>query len=291
MTVAVQLFLDFAWAFSALAVISLSLGLIMGELKIVNVAQGDLVMFGAYCMYALRDLPFVIALGLAVILGFILGIILERGVLRWVYHRGFISTLLATWGIGIVLQQVITVAFSISQKGVAPPITSAVEILGVVYPTYRFVAGGAMLGAALAVLALVYFTGIGLRIRASIDNVEMASVLGVVPARVFTLVFALATAMAVLAGALIAPTLAITPVMGLVFLAPAFFSVLIAREGSIIGPIAGAALVQAMLVSFKWVLPVTMAEALMFALLVVMVALWPQGFSWKAQEIAREKRT
>lgn len=277
----VQLFLDFAWAFSVLALISLSLGLIMGELKIVNVAQGDLVMIGAYGMYVMRDLPFLWALAATVAIGFILGLILERGVLRWVYHRGFIATLLATWGIGLVLQQLVAVAFSISQKGINAPVAGTITVLGVAYPQYRVLAGGVMLLTVVAVMLLVYRTSLGLRIRASIDNVEMASVLGIAPQRIFTLVFALAAALAALAGALVAPTLAITPTMGLVFLAPAFFSVLIAREGSIKGPVIGAAVVQCTLVLLKWALPVTLAEGVLFALLMLVVAIWPRGFAWK----------
>lgn len=281
MPTVVQLILDFAWALSALALIALSLGLIMGELKIVNVAQGDLVMIGAYGMYVMRDLPFPCALAGTVAIGVVLGILIERGVLRWVYQQGFIATLLATWGIGLVLQQLVAVAFSISQKGVNVPVADTIMVLGVAYPLYRVLAGTFMLLTVGAVILLVYRTSFGLRIRASIDNVEMASVLGIAPQRIFTLVFALATALAVLAGALVAPTLAITPTMGLVFLAPAFFSVLIAREGSVVGPIIGAAAVQGALVLLKWVMPVTVAEGVMFVLLMLIVAVWPRGFAWK----------
>lgn len=274
-----QLTLDFLWAFSALALISLSLGLIMGELKIVNIAQGDMVMIGAYCMYAMRDMPFMTALGLTIVIGLCLGFILERFVLRFVYHRGFIATLLATWGIGLVLQQLVSVAFSISQKGVDSPIVTSVEMLGISYPLYRLLACAGMLITVVMVMLLVSKTNIGLRIRASIDNVEMASVLGIVPQHIFTLVFSIASAMALLAGALIAPTLSITPTMGLSFIAPAFFSVLIAREGSIKGPIIGAAIVQLMLTILKWQFQVTIAEAILFALLVIIVTIWPRGLA------------
>ena len=275
--VLLQLTLDFLWAFSSLALISLSLGLIMGELKIVNIAQGDMVMLGAYCMYAFRDMPFLLALVLTIIIGLVLGVVLERFVLRWVYHRGFIATLLATWGIGLVLQQIVSVAFSISQKGVDIPLEATLEIMEVSYPLYRVLAGGGMLVTIAVVLLLVYRTDIGLRIRASIDNMEMASVLGIAPQRVFTLVFAVASAMALLAGALVAPTLSITPTMGLSFIAPAFFSVLIAREGSIKGPLMGAAIVEVLLVLLKWHFQVTIAEAILFALLVIIVTIWPRG--------------
>ncbi|MCZ7911458.1 branched-chain amino acid ABC transporter permease [Agrobacterium leguminum] len=286
-----QLILDFLWAFSALALISLSLGLIMGELKIVNIAQGDMVMVGAYCMYAMRDMPFLAALGSTVVIGLCLGFILERFVLRWVYHQGFIATLLATWGIGLVLQQLVSVAFSISQKGVDMPVTTSVEILGVTYPLYRLLAGAGMLTIVGLVILLVYKTNIGLRIRASIDNVEMASVLGIAPQHVFTLVFAIASAMALLAGALVAPTLSITPTMGLSFIAPAFFSVLIAREGSILGPILGASIVQLLLIILRWQFQVTIADGILFALLVIIVTVWPRGIAWKFKKRGRSHGT
>jgi urea transport system permease protein len=92
------------WVSAGLALVAFSLGLILGELKIVNIAQGDLMMVGAYCMYSLRALPFPLALLFTFIFGLLLGLLLERGVLRWVYDKGFIATLLATWGIGIVLE-------------------------------------------------------------------------------------------------------------------------------------------------------------------------------------------
>jgi Branched-chain amino acid transport system / permease component len=84
-----QILLDFVWVSACLALVSFSLGLILGELKIVNIAQGNLMMVGAYSMYAMRALPFVLALLLTVAFGLVLGLVLERGILRWVYDKGF----------------------------------------------------------------------------------------------------------------------------------------------------------------------------------------------------------
>jgi branched-chain amino acid transport system permease protein/urea transport system permease protein len=280
MSGSLQILLDFVWVSAVLALVAFSLGLILGELKIVNVAQGDLMMAGAYCMYAMRGLPFPLALLLTAVFGLILGFILERAVLRWVYDKGFIATLLATWGIGIVLEQTVAAIFTVSQKGVDSPIAGQVTLGELTYPTYRLavIAGIAVL--LWALLTLVYRTSLGLRLRASIDNVEMAAVMGISPQRMFAMVFSVATALAVLAGALVAPTLAITPTLGLSYLAPAFFAVLIAKPGSLAGPVAGAIAVEFTFTTLQAYLSVTMAEGILFGLLALFIAIKPQGFSW-----------
>jgi branched-chain amino acid transport system permease protein/urea transport system permease protein len=277
---AIQLFLNFAWAASALALVALSLGLIFGELKIVNIAQGDLMMVGAYAMYALRDLPFLAALAITLVFGFVFGLVLERGILRWVYDKGFMATLLASWGIGLILEQIAQALFTATEHGIEVPVSGSVNIAGVAYPLYRLLAGGGMIAAVVLTLLLVYRTPLGLRLRASIDNVEMAAVLGISAPRMFAMVFALATALAVFAGALVAPTIGITPTLGLSFLAPAFFAVLIARQGSVSGPVAGAVLVQIVFTLLQNYLNVTVAQVVLFALLALLVAVRPRGISW-----------
>lgn len=276
----VQIFLDFIWVSAGLALVAFSLGLILGELKIVNIAQGDLMMVGAYSMYAMRDLPFLVALLLTFIVGLGLGFILERGILRWVYDKGFMATLLATWGVGIVLEQGVATLFTVSQKGVDPPIKGLVEIGDVVYPEYRIVVAAGVIILLTILLLLVYRTSLGLRLRASIDNVEMAAVLGISPQRMFAMVFSVAAALAVLAGALIAPTIAINPTLGLSFLAPAFFAVLISKQGSLAGPIFGAIAVEFTFTLLQAYLNITVAESILFGLLALFIVIKPQGISW-----------
>jgi branched-subunit amino acid ABC-type transport system permease component len=275
-----QVLLDFVWTSAILALVAFSLGLILGELKIVNVAQGDLMMVGAYSMYALRTLPFPLALGITFVFGLLLGLLLERAVLRWVYDKGFIATLLASWGIGMVLEQSAAALFTASQKGIDSPLAGQIALGELAYPSYRLavIAGIAVLLAVL--LAVVHRTPLGLRLRASIDNVEMAAVMGISPQLTFAVVFSVATALAVLAGALVAPTLAITPTLGLSFLAPAFFAVLIAKQGSLTGPVIGAVAVELTFTLLQTYLNVTLAEAILFGLLAVFIAIRPQGISW-----------
>lgn len=284
----VQIMLDFVWVSAGLALVAFSLGLILGELKIVNIAQGDLMMVGAYSMYAMRELPFPVALLATFVVGLLLGFVLERGVLRWVYDKGFMATLLATWGVGIVLEQGVATIFTVSQKGLDPPIKGLIEIGEVVYPEYRIVVAGGIVVLLTILLLLVYRTSLGLRLRASIDNVEMASVLGISPQRMFALVFSVAAALAVLAGALIAPTIAINPTLGLSFLAPAFFAVLISKPGSLAGPVVGAIAVEFTFTVLQAYLNITVAESILFGLLALFIVLKPQGISWSWKP-AREK--
>jgi branched-subunit amino acid ABC-type transport system permease component len=283
-----QILLDFVWVSTCLALVSFSLGLILGELKIVNIAQGDLMMVGAYSMYALRGLPFVVALLLTVVLGLVLGLVLERGILRWVYDKGFMATLLASWGVGTVLEQGVAAIFTVSQKGVDSPLTGQLTIGDFSYPAYRVVVALGIVALLAILLLFVYRTALGLRLRASIDNVEMASVLGISPQRMFAMVFSVATALAVLAGALIAPTIAINPTLGLSFLAPAFFAVLVAKPGSLAGPIVGAMAVQAVFTLLQAGLNVTVAESALFGLLALFVVLRPQGISWTWKTARKE---
>ncbi len=275
-----QIFLDFVWTSAGLALVAFSLGLILGELKIVNIAQGDLMMVGAYSMYAMRTLPFLVALVLTFVVGLLLGFVLERGALRWVYDKGFMATLLATWGVGIVLEQGAATIFTVSQKGIDSPIKGLIEIGDVAYPAYRVVVAAGIIVMLAGLLLLVYRTSLGLRLRASIDNVEMAAVLGISPQRTFAMVFAVATALAVLAGALIAPTIAINPTLGLSFLAPAFFAVLISKPGSLGGPVLGAVAVEFTFTLLQAYLNITVAESILFGLLALLIVVKPQGISW-----------
>jgi len=288
MSGSLQVLLDLVWASAGLALVAFSLGLILGELKIVNIAQGDLMMVGAYCMYSLRALPFPLALLLTFVIGLLLGFVLERGVLRWVYDKGFIATLLATWGIGIVLEQSAAALFTVSQKGIDSPLPGLITIGDLSYPTYRVAVILGIVVLLAALLLLVYRSSLGLRLRASIDNVEMAAVMGISPQRTFATVFSVATALAVLAGALVAPTLAITPTLGLSFLAPAFFAVLVAKQGSLAGPVIGAVAVEFTFVMLQAYLNVTLAESILFGLLALFIAIKPQGIAWTWKTARRE---
>lgn len=278
---AVSLALAVLSLFAFYALLALSLGVIFGQLGVVNVAHGEFVMVGAFTMYALDGIPFAARLVVAVIVGLLLGGVTERLVLSKLYARGFLATLLAMWGIAIVLRQGADAVFGSTPASVEAPLGGTVDVLGVSYPTYRLVA---MLGcfAVVAVsLFVIYRTSFGLNIRATVDNREMASLLGIPPAFMMTSGFAVGTAIAVLAGAVQSPMLGVTPNVGAAFLAPAFFAVLIGRPGSLPGSIFGAFVVALLSTVLRTYLSETAAQFVLFSLLIVLIAARPNGLTWR----------
>jgi branched-subunit amino acid ABC-type transport system permease component len=255
--------------FGFYALLALSLGIIFGQLGVVNVAHGEFVMIGAFTMYALDGVPFLLRLVVAVGVGLVLGVVTERLVLSRLYARGFLATLLAMWGVAIVLRQG------------ADAVEGTVDVLGVTYPAYRLVATAGCLAVVAVMLLVVYRTSFGLRVRATVDNREMASLLGIPPAAMMTGGFAIGTAIAVLAGAVQSPTLGVTPQIGAAMLAPAFFAVLIGRPGSLPGSILGAFVVALLSTLLRDHLTETVAQFVLFALLIALIAIRPNGLTWR----------
>ncbi|HET8928428.1 MAG TPA: branched-chain amino acid ABC transporter permease [Microbacterium sp.] len=268
-------------AFGFYALLAWGLGLIFGQLNVVNVAHGDMAMVGAYLMVVLHPVPFVLRLVLAIVGGIVLGILIERLLLSRLYQYGMLATLLAMWGAGIVLRQTAEAIFGPTPRSVAAPISGTVEVLGVDYPIYRLVSATVSLLVVTILVVIMYRTSIGLRLRASIDNRSMAAGFGIPTGAMVTGAFAVGTALAVLAGALQSPMLGITPNVGVSLLAPTFFAVLLGRPGSIGGPIFGAFVVAILEIGLRTVLPETAAGVIFFIALIALIALQPQGPNWR----------
>ncbi|MCU1442637.1 MAG: Branched-chain amino acid transport system permease protein [Cryobacterium sp.] len=277
----ITLLLSVLTLFGFYALLAVGMGLIFGQLGVVNVAHGEFVMVGAFAMYALSAVPFVPRMFLAVLIGLVLGTITERLVLSNLYQRGFLATLLAMWGVSIVLREGANAIFGSTPASVAAPIVTNVEVLGVSYPLYRLVIAAVALAVVAVVLFVTYRTRLGLIVRATVDNRAMASVLGIPPRSVITGTFAVGVTLAVLAGALQSPLLGVTPTIGASFLAPAFFAVLLGRAGSLPGAVFGALVVAFMSTILRTYLNETLAQVVLFALFIILVAVRPNGIDWR----------
>lgn len=257
------------------------LGLIFGQLGVVNVAHGDFAMVGAFTMFALPTIPFFPRLLVAVAVAIVLGLLTEKLLLKNLYAQGLLATLLAMWGIGIVLRQGLEAWFGTTPGSVTAPIQASVNVLGVHYPAYRLLASAVSLTIIAAGLVIIYRTDLGLRLRASIDNRQMASLLGVPPATMITGTFVVGTVLAVLAGALQSPMLGVTPSVGLGFLAPAFFAVLVGKPGSLGGPVLGAFIVAVLQTALRTFFSETVSSLVFFVVLILLIAIRPQGLNWR----------
>jgi branched-subunit amino acid ABC-type transport system permease component len=254
------------------ALVTLSLALVFGASRVVNLAVGDLAAVGAYAMVATAGLPFAVGVAVGLVTAAPVLFLMERGLLRWL--RGDpLASLLVTWGIGMAVRQVCEVVFGATPRSVPAPVSADLEVLGAPYPAYRVVAAAVGIAVVGAALLVCYWTRVGLRLRAVSDNAEMADLLGTPPARTRSAAFVVAGLLSVLAGALYSPLLGVNPTMGFALLIPAFFALLLARPGAFAGAVAAVAVIVTLQVALRRLFSDTAAEALFYVVVLVAVAL------------------
>ncbi|MCQ0988795.1 branched-chain amino acid ABC transporter permease [Jiella marina] len=222
------LFLDILTTSSMLFIVAAGLMIILGVMKLINFAHGAFLTVGGYSAHVVTDAGFNawLTIPAAALVGFVLGIVVERVILRPLYDRP-LDAILATWGLGIVIAQVITFIFGRGVQFAESPISGTADLFDISYSSWRLilVLVAVVLGAALT--ALLYFTRFGLNARAVIMNENLARGLGIDSVKVRALTFGLGAALACAAGALITPLLSIDPNMGLPWLVNSFMLVLV----------------------------------------------------------------
>ena len=221
--------LDVATTAGVLYIVAVGLLLVYGVLRIINLAHGAFLALGAYAAvvttwwgwspWAAPLLAFAVGAGLAALV--------EWRVLRALYSRP-LDTILATWGLNIIVVQAITVYFGREIQFAKSPIERAVNVGGATYSEYRLVL--LLLAAALGVLVwlVVQRTSIGVVARAVIMNEELAQSLGINTRLVRFTTFCLGAGLAALAGALLTPLVSVHPNLGVPWLINAFMLVLVA---------------------------------------------------------------
>jgi branched-chain amino acid transport system permease protein len=234
--------LDVVTTASVLYIVAIGLLIVFGVLKIINLAHGAFLAIGSYAAVIATRLdwnPWA-ALLLAPTLGVVVAALIEWRVLRAIYARS-LDTILATWGLNIVIVQLITLQFGREIRFAKSAMDDAITIGGVTYSKYRLVLFGLSLVLGLLVWAIMYRTQIGVVARAVIMNEELAEALGINTRRVRFVTFCLGAGLASLAGALITPLVSVHPNLGVPWLINAFMLVLVA--GVSLGNLALAALV------------------------------------------------
>ena len=217
------------------ALISIGLHLTFGLLNIVNLMHGEFILIGAYATFELKDTlggvgPAMVA---APLVAAFVGAVLERTVLRFLYGRP-LDTLLATFGLALVIRQVVQLKYSANPRQVADPIGGSFVVAGFNIPWWRLVVVIVAI-AAIAGLVAVLSTRLGVKWRATVANPDRAETLGVDTRQSRTAMFALGCGLAGLAGALLAPLNTLTPQLGTRFLINSFLVVILGRQGSLRG--------------------------------------------------------
>ncbi len=251
---------------------TLGMAVIFAATRVVNLAQGDLIMVGAYTAAVLSGPAFGWRVTLALVASAPLLLLIERLLLRRPLADG-LATMLVTWGVGMALRQAAELWFTSTSRSVDAPVGGTVTVLGTPYPAYRLVCGLIAVAVIGLVLLAAYRTDWGLILRAVADNPAMAALLGTDPRRLRTIAFILGGLLAVLAGALYSPLLAVNPAMGFGLLVPVFFGLLLSRPGAL-GTAAGAALaIAALSVLLRTWLTDVLAEVFFYLIVVAVAAL------------------
>lgn len=220
--------LDILTTSAILFAVASGLMIILGVMKLINFAHGAFLTVGGYTAYLATEAgvsPWLSA-PLAAVFGFVCGMVIERLIVRPLYDRP-LDAILATWGLGIVIGQLITIGFGREVQFAASPLTGTIAFAGIDYSAYRLVVTAIALGIAAALTALLYLTRFGLNARAVIMNETLARGLGIDSMRVRAITFGLGAGLACAAGALITPLLSVDPNMGLPWLVNSFMLVLV----------------------------------------------------------------
>jgi len=270
-----------ALALSALLfLVSVGLSLVFGILRVVNFAHGVFYMLGAYVSFTAVTLSGSFWLSLVVVppvVG-ILGALLERSTLRFIYRRPPIYQLLLTFGIALMLEEAVRLVYGPTAKPVDPPplLQGAVTLGGLPYPRYRLflVVLGIVVG--LGLWLVLTRTRAGLVTRAVAQNSEMADCLGANVQRVRTLVFGFACALAGLGGVAAAPMTSAYLGMGISVIVDAFVVVVVGGLGSVVGSMAGSLIVGAAQTWGGFYLPET-AMVIMYAVMGAILIFRPWG--------------
>lgn len=225
------LLLDIVTAAAILFIVSSGLLIIFGVMKIINFAHASFLAMGGYASFVIFNLGISAwwSFPLALIAGCVAGIVVERIILRYLYARP-LDAILATWGLGIVVVQLITVIFGRGTQFVKIPIKGSIGIIGADYSSYRIALVVFAIVLAFTIWLLLRGTRIGLNTRAVIMNEQLARGLGIKNKSVRVITFAFGSGLACLAGALIAPISSVDPNLGFSWLVSAFMLVLLSGE-------------------------------------------------------------
>ena len=235
---------------SILLLVALGLAITYGLMGVINMAHGELMMIGAYATYVVQglfqkylpgafDWYLLAAVPVAFLASALTGAVLERGVIRFLYGRP-LETLLATWGISLMLQQLVRSLFGAQNVGVENPVwmSGGVQVLGnLSLPYNRLVIIGFALAVLLGMGWLIGKTRLGLFVRGVTQNRPIASCMGVNTARIDTYAFALGSGIAGLAGCALSQVGNVGPDLGQGYIVDAFMVVVLGGVGQLAGTV------------------------------------------------------
>lgn len=269
---------------SILILTALGLAITFGVMGVINMAHGDMLMLGAYTAFVVTD-PRYFGLNLfwAIPASFVVvgaaGYLLEVGLVRFLYGRP-LDTLLATWGVGMIIQQAVNLCFGANLQPMHLPeaLEGGWTVGQLTIPIYRVFIVGITLLSLVGVYVWFYRTPFGLKIRAVVQNRPMAAALGISTRRVDSLTFAFATGLAGVAGCILAHLYNVKYNMGNDYIVQAFMVVILGGMGQLTGTIAGGGVIgSGNSIVEKLLDNTTMAKVIMLLVVIGFIMVRPSG--------------
>lgn len=258
---------------------AMGLSLIWGVMRVINLAHGAVMALGMFCIYYLFSLwgvnPYlgiVISGALALVFGFVVYFI----ALHRVSQAGYLSTLLATFAVNMIIIGIGTAAFSTSPRNIDFSLGS-ITIGGEVFLGTRLLAAGASVVVAVALYAFLFFTRTGKAIRAVSDNRAAAELMGISSARILALSFGLGTMLAAVAGSLTSTFFPFTILSGTVYQLKSFVICVLGGLGNPLGALFGGLILGALEGIVPVMMPVSWVPVVEFGLFVLVLVVRPTG--------------
>ncbi|MGQ0433437.1 MAG: urea ABC transporter permease subunit UrtB [Microthrixaceae bacterium] len=273
---------------------ALGLTLTFGQMGVINMANGEFLMAGAYAAYVTQQvisstgLSILVAIPVGFVVAGLLGLLLEVSIIQWMYKRP-LDTLLATVGVALVLQQGARDIFGAQGDPVKPPswLSGGIPVFGYDWPYRQLFTIVLALASFVVLNAVLKYSRFGRQIRATVQNRELAETVGVSTRRVDRITFFLGSGMAGVGGVAIALISGTNPTLGTTYIIPAFLVVVAGGVGQLKGTLMAAWVVGVVTAYLTDSLSGSMAQVISFALVVVFLQIRPQGlFTVRTRSLA-----
>ena len=280
MDLALIVVIQVLYAVAGLVIVSAGLAVIFGMMKVINLAHGEFMMLGAYAVILALKLGINLWVAMFVVapvaVGAI-GVLLERLVIRRLYGR-MVDTMLATWGLSLLLVGIVTSIAGNTTAGVSAPLGSfSVGAYSVSGYTLVIIAVAAVV--AFAIRWVLTHTQWGLIARGTMQKPDMANALGISPSRVYSVTFAVGAALSGLAGGLLAPLTGVVPTMGAAFVAKAFITVIGGGPAILAGLLGASSLFGAINQLATFATTPVLGEVALLLAAIVLLRVLPQGIT------------
>lgn len=275
---------------SIILLTSLGLAITFGQMRVINMAHGEFVMIGAYVTYivqnifamiapgSMQGIYYILAIPFAFLVTFLLGSIMERFIISRLYGRE-IDSLLATWGISLILQQAARSIFGTQGVNVTVPsfLEGGVTINGCTFSLNRIFIIFLVLLCLLGMYLIMYRSGFGKQMRAVVQNRSMAQCMGINSRKVDNITFAIGSGLAGIAGCSVALLGSIDSTVGQSYIVNSFMAIVLGGVGKLAGTVLGSSIIGFSSIFTEQYTSATIAKAIVLLIVIIFLQKRPQG--------------